>query len=130
MEVLTEAAVGDELLLAVRPEDVVLRLQEGGAGRRPQLAQQLGRVDRLGRLRRSPRAGWGILHRARGGCSCTGGPCRAAHRRAPRLRSGRGEPEQALLASVTRSSVEEMDLAPGVGVVASVKATAIHVLER
>ena len=47
-----------------------------------------------------------------------------------RLRSERGEPELALLASVTRSSVEELGLAPGKGVVASVKATAIHVLER
>ena len=32
VELVTTAAVGDELLLAVRPEDVVLRLQEGGVG--------------------------------------------------------------------------------------------------
>ena len=69
VEVLTEAGVGEELLLAVRPEDVVLRPQWGGGDRDVQRAEQLDRVDRFHRLRRSPCAGWGILLGARGGWS-------------------------------------------------------------
>ena len=128
VEVLTEAAVGEELLLAVRPEDVVLRLQEGGVwattSSRNNWAGSIVSVAFAGPLARV-----GVSFMVHGEDVPEPADVVTAPSGAPRLRSGRGEPEQTLLASVTRSSVEEMGLTSGVGVVASVKATAIHVLE-
>ena len=129
VEVLTDAAVGEELLLAVRPEDVVLRLQGGGeptaSSSRNNWAGSIESVVFAGPL---ARVGVFFPMHAEGG-SVTPDTV-AAPGIDRRLRSGRREPELALLASVTRSSVDEMGLSPGMGVVASVKATAIHVLER
>ena len=128
VEVLTEAEPGEELLLAVRPEDVVLRLEEGvGAtiSSRNNWAGSITSVAFAGALARVGVSFWVHADDGRGPVDTLATPGIGR-----RLRSERGEPESALLASVTRSSVEELDLVPGKGVVASVKATAIHVLER
>jgi ABC-type Fe3+/spermidine/putrescine transport system ATPase subunit len=128
VEVLTDAAVGEELLLAVRPEDVVLRLCEGGVWAATSSRNNWsGSIDSLAFAGPLARVGVSFPLHAEGGRVPTDVVSAPGGRR---LRSGRAEPEQVLLASVTRSSVQEMGLVAGMGVVASVKATAIHVLER
>jgi putative spermidine/putrescine transport system ATP-binding protein len=105
VEVVAEAGVGEETVLAVRPEDIAL----SDVARHAQAATSVrnhwvGTVESV--LTSGPVADvWVVLDEDRGGC----GP---------------------LHALVTRPSVEQLALAPGVRVEASVKATAVHLLDE
>ena len=106
-----DVAEGQPVVLAIRPEDVALAPPGGRAAARPhQRAEPVVRRRRQRHSRRPAGAG--------------GGPARL-HARAPRpVFGGEGE----VISLITRASADELELAPGKRVSASVKATALHVL--
>jgi molybdopterin-binding protein len=110
-EVIAEQPTGADVTVALRPEDVALSRATGASGE----AQ-----------RTSVRNHWqGVV------AAVT--PSGPLVRVSVRLADGGGNEtcfggEGELVALVTRASAEELEIAPGVEVTASVKATALHVL--
>jgi tungstate transport system ATP-binding protein len=113
-EVVAQMEIGSDLVLAIRPEDVALELAS------PAL--------------QSRRPGSSVRNRWRGvidTVSPAGPLVRVVVHLGTRCTESGGAigGEGTLVALVTRPSAEELALAPGVAVEASVKATAIHVLQ-
>jgi molybdopterin-binding protein len=111
VDILSSAGVGTEVALAIRPEDVALSLAGQGTG--AQLASGV-------------RNGWsGVV-----GTVTPAGPLMRVlvnldgSRGVAPLFGGEGE----VIALITKASAEELGIAPGLPVIASVKATALHVL--
>jgi molybdopterin-binding protein len=105
-EVVVDSALGEEITIAIRPEDVSLAI-DGCQGARD---------------RTSVRNHWPCV-------VVSLSPAGPLVHVSLHLDSDADVRESHLVALVTRSSAEELDLVPGLRVVAGAKATAIHVLE-
>lgn len=108
VDLMATARVGEEVLLAVRPEDVVVALGDERASGVVSSARNRwpGTVEALTHA--------GPLVRVRLGLAPL---------------PGSGRPGETLVALVTRPSAESLGLRPGRRVTATVKATAVHLLE-
>ena len=111
-EIVSEAGVGSEVAFAIRPEDVALALVDASGGIRPPAS--------------SVRNRWpGVVDSVI--------PAGPLARVVVRLDGDEGiEPlyggEGEVISLITRASAEELALAPGMPVIASAKAAALHVL--
>ena len=110
VQAIAEVAVGQEVVVAIRPEDVALAppIDESPASRSSVRNQWCGIVDSM-----TPA---GPLVRVVLRLDC------AAH--VTPVFGGEGE----VISLITRASAQELEMAPGRRVTASVKATALHVL--
>jgi molybdopterin-binding protein len=111
-EIVSEAGVGSEVAFAIRPEDVALALVDASRGMEPSASSVRNRwagvVDSVipaGPLVR-------VVVRVDG------------EEAIEPLYGGEGE----VISLITRASAEELALAPGIRVIASAKAAALHVL--
>jgi molybdopterin-binding protein len=123
----TEVRVGQEVALAMRPEDVALSVSRVGASTTtsPFPSQSMGASERV----RAVESGFVSSVRNR-----WLGTVESLFAAGPLVRvgvrlTGGDMPESRLVALVTRPAADSLDLEPGRAVTASVKATALHLLD-
>ena len=111
VEAVAPGLVGKKVAVAIRPEDVALH----------------GRPPALGPSGSGARNTWhGVVDSLTSAGPLVRAVVRVDGAGVPSVFGGEGE----VISLITRASAEELDLAPGTNVWASVKATALHVLEQ
>jgi tungstate transport system ATP-binding protein len=113
-EVISEAAPGTEVMVAVRPEDVALAPAAAGASATPGSPPTSVRNRWSGTVHSVTAAGPLVRVVVRLDCEQEG----------TAVFGGEGE----VISLITRASADELGIVPGARVTASVKATALHVL--